>query len=834
MLRYRREDRRPRHLVSRCGDVPVIAFRLPRMRLRHQILLLLVMVSLVSVGISAAIALHQSNEALIEGTYDRLVVARELKATRLYEEIQDNRNEIFAMVRFLTTMIEILDLYNERDAVENAPDALVSLLWRRVDAAFRQLRAGFGHEDLVVIRSRNPGDPTVVYSLAEGGEMEQQLNSTRYAGTNVTECYEAVVNSPGSAEERHVAYRDFESGNGAEAPIACVAAPVFLRDGELAAVMIERISIESLNRFMASPPGLGRTGETYLVGPDFLMRSDSRFDSERSVLRRRVDTEATRAALAGESGEGRIVGYRGKPVFAAWQAIRAGDVTYALVVEIEAAEALSSTHRTLWIQAAWWLLVLGVLVLIAYVVAQRIERPLTMLLDRASRMSKHEFGGRIEVPGGGREIQELVESFNDMAEQLDARHVELITAREKAESAAEAKSLFLANMSHEIRTPMNGVIGYTDLALAADPPGVQRDYLLKIKASARVLLALINDILDFSKIEAGHLELETIAFRLGEVLSDIDDMFSPQAVERGIGLEIEPPPARIGGLLGDPLRLRQVLMNLVSNAIKFTVQGGVTVRVTLCEPGEDGLRLRFAVADTGVGIAPERIESLFDSFTQSDGSTTRRYGGTGLGLAISRELVSMMGGRIGAESEMGKGARFWFEVPFHAADPVCLRERERGGAPGTVAPQTRLAGARVLLVEDNLVNREIAQAFLMRVGIEVDTAVNGQEGVEAAASGDYDAVLMDVQMPVMDGIEATTRIRGNNRLSGLPVIAMTAHAMEGDREKLLEAGMDDYVSKPIDPELLYGVLAGWIRSRRIGAEARPGAAGRKGGEAPGG
>ncbi|MEA3410160.1 MAG: ATP-binding protein [Pseudomonadota bacterium] len=786
-----------------------------RLRIRHQILLLLVSVGLVSVGVSAAIALHQSYAALLTGTYERLVVARELKAGRFREEAQANRNEIIAMARFLATVIEVFDLYNRRDAVDNAPEDFVSLLWRRIDAAFKQLREGFGHEDLVVVRSESEGDPTLVYSLVEGGETEQPLGASSYTGTNVIQCYEAVVNAPGTADDRYVVFRDFEPGTGAGSPMACVAAPVYLPDGELAGAMIERISIEAVNRFMMTVPGLGQTGETYLVGPDFLMRSDSRFDPESTVLERRVDNEATRAALAGETGEGKIVNYRGDPVFAAWQPVHAGDVTYALVAEIEAKEALASVNRTLWIQAAWWCLLLGILVLIAHAVARWFERPLTLLLNRASRLSAHGFGGRIDVPGGGREIQELVESFNDMAEQLDARHVELTTAREKAEAAVEAKSRFLANMSHEIRTPMNGVIGYTDLALGADPPPAQRNYLLRIKASARVLLVLINDILDFSKIEAGRLDLETIPFRLPDVFADIEDMFSAPALENGVELVVAPPPRATAGLAGDPLRLRQVLMNLVSNAVKFTHEGNVTLRVASCKPGEKSLRIRIEVTDTGIGIPPGQVDSLFDSFTQSDGSTTRRYGGTGLGLAISRELVGLMGGRIGVESERGRGSRFWFEIPFAVTDAAAQAKQSRSREPLPQAPESVLAGARVLLVEDNVVNRELATALLKNVGIEVETVDNGEVGVEAAQAGEYDAVLMDVQMPVMDGIEATARLRADDRTRALPIIAMTAHAMEGDREKLIGFGMDDYVSKPIDPGLLYGVLIKWIRPGAI-------------------
>jgi len=525
-------------------------------------------------------------------------------------------------------------------------------------------------------------------------------------------------------------------------------------------------------------------------------------------------------------------------------------------------------------------------------------------------------------------------------------------AKESAEAATEARSRFLANMSHEIRTPMNGIIGFTRLLIKTELTAAQRDFLDKIRVSASALLHLINDILDFSKIEAGRLDIERRDFQLQDVLEALADLFASHAAQRDIELIVHRVPAVPSALIGDPLRVRQILVNLVGNAVKFTQAGEVYVHVTALEARQHRVRLRFEVRDTGIGIAPEALDRLFESFTQADDSTTRRYGGTGLGLTISRQLVDLMGGRMGVHSEPGKGSTFWFELTLarqpgvpqplgqratdlrglkvlvvddsplnremltqvvgsfglvveaaatgdqalerlraaagHSPFRLVLMDWRMPGLDGLEASRriredpalsglrivmvtafghdhekcrcdeigvdgflhkpirqsvlfdtlmrvcagqgegprqgllteaslldTRpLAGARVLLAEDNAINRELALNLLAEVGIEADVAVDGREVVEVLRTGDYDAVLMDMQMPDMDGYEATRVIRAQARFADLPIIAMTAHAMEGDRERCLEAGMSDYVSKPIDPSRFFAALSRWIRPRR--------------------
>ena len=440
-------------------------------------------------------------------------------------------------------------------------------------------------------------------------------------------------------------------------------------------------------------------------------------------------------------------------------------------------------------------------------------------------------GVHLDITAQRRLLQELEEHRQLLESRVAERTAELAEARARAEAASRAKSTFLANMSHEIRTPMNAIIGLGRLVRDQGATPQQAARLAGIDDAARHLLNLLNDILDLSKIEAGHLVLAPVTFRLGDLLFEACKLTQTEADAKGLRLQLDSDPALDEHLwIGDVTRLRQALINYLGNAVKFTARGGVTVQVRALQAEAGRSLLQFMVSDTGIGIEPAHQAHLFEAFEQADTSTTRRFGGTGLGLAITRRLARMMGGEVGLASQPGQGSRFWFTAwlahgPAAAAGAVADAGTAVPLEPALVRLRRRQQPARVLLVEDNEVNRQVLEELLHQAGLQVDSAEDGQAALGALDGPAPDLVLMDVQMPRLDGLAATRALRRRPALAELPVLALTANAFSEDRLACLDAGMNDFISKPVDPDLLYALLLRWLSSAPDGQAPSPGHSG---------
>ena len=623
--------------------------------------------------------------------------------------------------------------------------------------------------------------------------------------------------------------------------------PLRAEDGSLVGVLGVDLPLSGINRFLGELK-VGAEGQIFILDSDGYIVADSTVDRpffiRDGVFSRVAGVASPNPAIRGAAdrmargGRGENAGRvftvensSGISEYVRTRPFTSLGLDWEIAVVIPENEFIAPVRRMARSALVVTVAALALSLLTAFWISRWICRPLSDLAESAKAITRGEWRAPLvlkrddEVGELSRSFalmsKQLSEAFSGLEEKVRSRTVELeqknrelteakaVSERlaEEAEAASRAKSAFLASMSHEIRTPMNAVLGLSDLVLATPLSEEQREYLTLVQTSAESLLGILDDILDLAKIEAGKMSLENRPFRLRPVVEQVRALMRPRAEKKGVALGASVAPELADAFTGDPLRVRQILMNLVGNAVKFTSEGSVRIDVTRAGEDEEQAQVVFAVGDTGPGIPQSKLHLLFDDFTQLDDSSTRKHGGTGLGLAISRSLARLMGGDITVESEVGKGSVFRFSLPLLRCSEEIGEQMEAHDA-GSSAMK-----GHVLLAEDNAVNTKMTVAMLKKTGLSVRHASNGLEAVEMWRNEPFDLILMDCEMPVMDGFEATRTIRSEERDgTSIPILALTAYAMKGDRERCLEAGMTEYISKPLRSRRLYSLLARYLES----------------------